>query len=235
MACWPLAGRVYSRFYHAGGNFLFGSFGANGKVRFEETGDPSFDTRISLVNVGRMDANGKLKQLQCPCSIRRCGYIHAVFLTALIVATPVPIRRKLWALLWGLILIHCFIAAVLGIWIAFNFCGEPLYLFAMSPFWKGKLNVPFELFILNGTSGFVAAVIIWVLVTFRREDWSRITLAGTRLGKGAAAVTESTETPSRSRTARSTPLCGGVKPALRLHKNVNHPGCSARPGKRSCF
>lgn len=174
VAGWPVLGKGYSRLYRIGANLLYGRFGSSGVTKFNQSGDKLFDTDVTLFNLGRKDAAGRIEGVKLPCSSRRCGYVDAAFLASLIIATPVTLRRKLWALVWGQFLLHVLIFAKLGLWLADRFSREPLCLFAVSPFWTGKLRVFYELFVLNVTFGLVAAVFIWVLVTFRREDWSRM-------------------------------------------------------------
>lgn len=48
-------------------------------------------------------------------SSRYTGYVPAALLIALVLATPVPWRRRAWAILWGLPLITVFVAAMLGL------------------------------------------------------------------------------------------------------------------------
>ncbi len=156
--------------YRAGGALLFGSFGSKGKVLFDPIDDPPYDTLLSFANVGRKDANGRIMWVQCGCTSRRGGYIYIMFVVALIAATPVSVRRKLWALLWGLILVNCLIAVKLGVRIIDVFSKEPLRLFVISPFWEMGFHLLYRLMV-NLTFGFIVSTFIWILVTFRREDW----------------------------------------------------------------
>lgn len=189
MACWPVLGKGYSRLYRAGANFLFGWFGSNGIVKFNESKDGWFDTEVTLYNLEQADRNGTVKGISIQHSSRRDGYMYVAYMMALIVATPISVRRKLWALLWGLLLMHCLIAVRLTSHIINTFSKEPLYLFAISPFWKTKFDVFYQVCVVNVTFGFVAATFIWILVTFRRGDWERIVLGQTdEVGEKAGAA-----------------------------------------------
>ncbi|MGB7583164.1 MAG: hypothetical protein WBL85_12040 [Sedimentisphaerales bacterium] len=172
LACWPVVGKVYSRMHRLGATFLFGSFGTNGVVRFGECNVKGFDTEITLYNFGRATKSGVAKKgwsYKC----RRTDYMYVVFLIALIVATPISVRRKLPALVSGILLIYCFIAAKLAAWVIDSFSKEPLCLFSISPFWEKGFYVFYNL-MQDITFGFVAAAFIWILVSFRREDWANI-------------------------------------------------------------
>jgi hypothetical protein len=107
-------------------------------------------------------------------SSRRTGYIFIAFLTALIVATPIGWRRRGWALFWGMILIHGFIIFILAAWILRGFNNEVVSLLVLSPFWQRVLLLTVFMFVHNLTFGLIVCVFIWLLVSFRREDWSRI-------------------------------------------------------------
>jgi hypothetical protein len=178
MACWPVLGKVYTRFYCVGANFLFGSFGSKGIVEFVESKEAGKDIEVRLYNAQRRDQNGAMIGVRASHSSREDGYIYAAFLVALIAATPITVKRKLWALLWGLVLLHCFIALKLAVRLIDGFSNEPVRLFVISSFWKKGFYTFYQEFIVNVTFGFVVAIFIWVLVTFRRGDWSRIISAG---------------------------------------------------------
>ena len=183
MVCWLLVGKAYSKFYCSCGEHLFGSFGSRGIVEFCESKKEKYDIAIRLYNTDRTDKNGVMRGVETSQNNRQDVYMYMIFLIALIVATPISIRRKLWALLWGVILIHCFIFLRLAAYIFEQFSEESLGLFNISPSWKSAFYTLYQQFIANVNFGFVVAVFIWILVSFRREDWQRIITAQSRGGK----------------------------------------------------
>ena len=174
MICWPAVGDVYSRLHRAGATFVLGSFGPNGIVEFKKLNGAGNDVEVRFYNTALKDERGRVMSASASYNCRVDVYMYMAFLIALIVATPIPIRRKLWALLWGGILIHCFIFLRLAGHIFEQFSREPLCLFTISPFWQRTFDILYQQFIVNVNFGFVVAVFIWILVTFRREDWSKI-------------------------------------------------------------
>jgi len=71
-------------------------------------------------------------------------------------------------LLWGLLLIHCFILFSLQTWIWDE--SPDLSLTTLSPFWKTVADdLEYTLVTQLGAS-FSVPVLIWILVTYRRED-----------------------------------------------------------------
>lgn len=172
MVPWPGFGAGYSKFYRAAGTFLFGSFGRKGVVCFYPLSDGEYDVKIVFYNRDQVAPDGKM----IPCghirhNSRLAGYIYAAFVVALILATPIPLRRRVRALFWGLILIHCFIVFKLAIWILYGFNQEPSPLIVLNKFWQQALLITVNVFVHNLTFGFIVSFIIWILVSFRREDW----------------------------------------------------------------
>jgi len=174
MAPWPRLGRAYRKFYIAGAAFLFGSIGSTGTVTFEPLSNSENDMNVTLYNRARLAPDGDIARIQTRHSSRHAGYMYVAFLAALILATPIPARRKGWALFWGMILIHVLVALQLAIRIFHAFHNRPLSMFVMSTFGKRVLSISHQAFAVNVTFGFVACVFIWILVCFRRRDWDKI-------------------------------------------------------------
>jgi hypothetical protein len=187
MAAWPAVGTVYSKFYRATGGFLFGSFGRGGIVYFSQSEDSKDDINIIALNRYRVDKNGKVIGMRLCHNIRYSDYMNMAFLTALIVATPLPLRRRGWALVWGLLLMHVLVVFKIAITILNLFSSEPLSLLILNPFWKGVVVTANQVVADTLTSGFITGFIIvffiWILVSFRLEDWERFILTG---GQGPA-------------------------------------------------
>ena len=176
MAAWPVVGAVYSKFYRAAGEVLFGSFGRGGIVRFSQLGDSKDDIYIIALNRYRVDENGEMSGAQLCHSIRYGDYMCMAFLMALIAATPLTLRHKVWAIVWGLILMHMFVAFELVIIILNLFSSELVSLLILNSFWKDVVVATNDIVLWNLTTGFIIAFFIWVLVSFCRQDWSKIVM-----------------------------------------------------------
>jgi len=175
MVPWPRLGRAYTRFYSAGAALLFGSFGATGSVTFEPSSNSEYYMNITLYNRARPGPGGGIATIQTRHNSRHAGYMYAAFLAALILATPIRWRRKGWALLWAMFLIHGFVALQLALRIYHAFSNKALSMFELSPFCNRILSITHQVFAVNVTFGFVVCVFIWILVCFRRRDWANIT------------------------------------------------------------
>lgn len=89
---------------------------------------------------------------------------------ALVVATPIPWRRRAWALLGGLILIHLFIVISIAvhIWDA----SPVVSLLTFTPFWQQVADgLDYTLITQYGAS-FYVPVLIWISVSFRGQDFA---------------------------------------------------------------
>lgn len=175
MAPWPGLKAAYLELYKVGAVLVFKSFESIGVVRLDEPTDAKYDMKIVFYDRDQIGPDGKMVHLAfMHHSSRRTGYIFIAFLTALILATPIGWRRRGWALLWGMILLHGFIIFILAAWILRGFNSEAVSLLVLSPFWQRVLLLTVYVFVHNLTFGFVVCVFIWILVSFRREDWVNI-------------------------------------------------------------
>ena len=177
MVLWPVLAASYGQVYRAVANWIFGSPYPGAEVRvvsYASEGDhPSaenrmWDTKVVLLN-RRSRMGGEM-----PFNIRYGAYVPTSLLVALVVATPIPWRRRGRALVWGLLLMHVYIALRLAVTILNLLCGDtPVALFALSPFWQCALACFREVFSRSVVTVFIIPVVLWTLVTFRRCDWQR--------------------------------------------------------------
>ena len=60
---------------------------------------------------------------------------------------------------------------------------QPCALYHPSPFWKAILTHAHNYITISPTSSFVVPALIWMLVSFRRDDW--VSIAGRSSGKAS--------------------------------------------------
>ncbi len=166
-APWPGINAGYATLFSAGGNLMFRSFMLGDSVRFRPVSHPtaSDDTHIhgpnSRTGVGRRTT---------PFS-RRWGYLPTAFLVSLVLATPLPWRRRLGALLVALILLHACIVGELLVVVVHKLSGPELALFHVRPPWDNLLDAANAVVEAGMVMFFMVPVLIWGLVCFRRADW----------------------------------------------------------------
>jgi hypothetical protein len=175
---WRTLEQGYGRLFTAFGNLLLsaaggdsGLFGTTGAAKLEADydGDPQHDVRIGVVNFGNAGKAGALGTKRF--SSRHVGYMPTVTFVALVLASPVAWSRKGWALLWGLLLVHVFVIVRFGFVVLEAFHGSEAHcLFQVCPPWSGILRLLFNVTAVVPATTYLVPLVIWILVTFRRED-----------------------------------------------------------------
>lgn len=108
-------------------------------------------------------------------SSRYIGYAPTTFLLALILATPLTWRRRLMALLGGLVLSHAWIAFSMLLLIVHGYSrGDGVSIFDVSPFTRTALAFMREALVQAPVIKYTVPGVIWILVSFRRDDWAKI-------------------------------------------------------------
>lgn len=165
------AHHVYAILFRRGAEWLFADFGTDGIVRFTplESAKDDKDTRVHLAK------RGLPQSIDIAQSSRRTGYIPTAIVIALVLATPVPWSRRWRALCWGLAAVSSFVALRLATTLLHWFSEPyPFRLYEPGPFWHKTISAVWELMVVAPTCSFVVPPLIWVLVTLRKNDITRI-------------------------------------------------------------
>ena len=167
---WPGLNEAYGRFLRDLGQAVFAREPAERhELIFEaaENDSPDAqDSRVVIINRALMapDGSGPVRYLHFDA--QHFGKSPMILLIALILATPVSWGRRLRALLLGTLSLHGVLLCLLGVGIL-NEATE-ISLLTLSPFWKAIASGCSE--VLTGQISLVIPVLVWILVTFRRED-----------------------------------------------------------------
>jgi hypothetical protein len=167
---WPGWHQAYGAYFRAFAQRVFEEHDGQRRMAFAPVaapGDP-FDTRISMGNRALLDADGKGLLMRTEVDSRSIGWIPTALTLALIVATPIAWSRRIPALAAGLVLVHVFIALTLQTWIWDNSPGVSLLTLSASSKWVAD-QLQFAFLNQLGAS-FTVPVLIWVVVTFQRQD-----------------------------------------------------------------
>ena len=128
----------------------------------------NIDTLMSMGNRDLLDATGKGLVERTGLDSRSIGWLPTALTMALILATPIPWRRRGLALLGGLILVQGFILFSLLSWVWDN--SSDLSLMTLSPLGKEVFDELSYALINQLGASFSVPVLIWILVTFRSQD-----------------------------------------------------------------
>jgi hypothetical protein len=166
---WPGVRAGYAAFFRAGGNLIFRSSIPGGSVRFRPAPRPKgpIDTHVQFADLRSGTTTAVMTSSQKP------GYLSTALVLALVLATPLPWRRRLRALFWGLILISAFVACELLIIVLHVFSAARLSLFGPPPPWDKVLTVAHQVATSGVVTWFIFPVFVWGLVCFRKTDWAK--------------------------------------------------------------
>lgn len=166
---WPGVRAGYAAFFRAGGNGIYPSLIPGGTVKLHPLREPKgqLDTVMVLRNLRSS------KERRFMTSSQKPGYLSTALVVALVLATPLPWRRRLWALLWGLILVTGFVACVTFVIVLYPFRAGGLALFGPPAPWDSVLAVCYTVATSSVVTWFIAPIFLWGLVCFQRSDWSR--------------------------------------------------------------
>jgi len=176
MIPWPGVQQGYAGLFCHAGNLAFHVFGSAGRTRFRVLDPPpanknAVDYEIKLENI-RTRAGGTFDPDR---STRKMGYLPAAFAASLVLATPIPWRRRLAAIVWAMALMIAFVGLQLTLHL-FNAFSNPdvLNQFELGLWTKRLLGILLKVVVTSPVTAYIAPVFVWILVTFRRTDWTTL-------------------------------------------------------------
>jgi hypothetical protein len=162
---WPGLPAVCSGYFRGVSQFVFAAQAGQRSLEFQPL--ETHDTRIVIINRELMQPDGSGPVRNLDLDSFDFTWRPGSLLLALILASPVSWPRRGWALMVGGICLQVFLLFVLGfaIW---NQSTE-VALVSLSPFWKQAVDNISH--ILVGQLNIAAPFFVWLMVTFRREDF----------------------------------------------------------------
>ena len=161
---------TYGMVYRKVAGVFFSKFRDNGSVVFREWKEPAM-TRVNIGSYAIVNPDGTFHTAAVNINTRYMGYFPTILLIALVLASPVPWNRKLFALAAGLILLTLLI--MFKQWIALLWLCEQNTWLRLTDFTgtSKKLLTFLNTFISDASSTVLYFVfLIWFIVTFRLED-----------------------------------------------------------------
>jgi hypothetical protein len=185
---WPGLEPGYAWGFRKFGNAVFYRFWvwSDGKVRFLDAANirpQDLPPGVTPPKAeGERDTLMVLENRRVPIEIYSAGFLRtssrlvgywptAVFL-GWVLATPTSWRRRLWALFWGMLLVHAFIAFRLSLTLALGFSGDkPHALFHPGPQALELLGKLVSITLDDPPVSFVVPTFIWFVLLFRPSQW----------------------------------------------------------------
>lgn len=171
----------YAHYYQAIGKARFEQFGQKGIVQFFSYEDKitsyKLDTKVVLFNrdqvvAAKQSGQATVKGADLFISSWYSALLPTILLLTLILASPVSLKRKLLAIVLGLLIMYLFIVFKLRLSIANEYLKNPWLEFPLShPKWTKTAH---DIFVTNIETTIIFPVFIWILVTFRKSDLETI-------------------------------------------------------------
>jgi hypothetical protein len=162
---WPRLADLYLGATHAVGARMFGSFGPGGAVSFQRHPTKPWTSVQALYRPRTTASLAVGRDYDC-----RQDYLATALVTALILATPIPARRKVAALALGLLLINAFVLWRIWIGLVDVFSDKQLDVIQLSPFWKEAVRLAVQIFVGSIEATFIVPIFVWIVVSLRRSD-----------------------------------------------------------------
>lgn len=163
--------RAYGSFFRSVGTAIFvNEDDARRELSFTTPGADSLrplDTRIEIANRALLHPDGSGPVRDLDLDARAFAWDPMALLAALTLATPIPWGRKLWALLWGTLSLHVIILLCLSFSIWYE--SAEVGLVNLTPFWRSIAGTLTDLIVTQAR--LALPPLVWILATFRREDW----------------------------------------------------------------
>ncbi len=166
--------RKYENFFRNIGNKLFGNFGKEGVLMLKEEYGEGYDTRIYLSKKSLLQKNNDYKAEIFPINSRRIGYISTAFLFALILATPLALKRKLVAMIIGLFLITLYAMLKLRVLILHFYTLTKTTGLYQLPDEKKSIEFWSDFFARPNTPVYYVVIIVWIAVSFSKKDFQKL-------------------------------------------------------------
>lgn len=163
---WPGLGRLHAHVLAALGQGAYAGADPDRSVRFTVISPPPADRHDLQMTVGR--------RWRATTSSLLAGYGPAAMVVALVIATPVPWRRRLLALTAGQVLIHGLITLRMGahLWFALNGPDAPGD--SPGPAQGDSLTQHLGVVLYGPSVAYIAAVLVWLVVAVRSRDLARL-------------------------------------------------------------
>jgi len=189
LAPWPGTDAWYARGFRGVGQLAFGREADGRLVEFQpvlaELGH-TLDTRILLAQRDPLDPAAPVVGHYLELDTRGVGRVPTALVLALILATPVSWRRRGRAMLWGLVAINAFVIFSVGVYIVSE--AAALALISLAPFWR-EVGAGLEATLITQMgASFVVPVLVWMLVTLRRQELDNLAVRLLRSNGGKPSI-----------------------------------------------
>ena len=164
------ANRYYAAYFCSVGNFLFEDFPRGGFVNFKtQTEKGGNDIALFLSRADWMEGT-KIKGVTANKASDRIGYLITAFFVALTLATPISWKRKLIAVVVGIVIVTTFVMLKMYIIILNSYTLVDWFGLYQEPTEKARIQFWYEHFAASATYGYSFVVVVWLALVIRKKD-----------------------------------------------------------------
>ncbi|NLO51510.1 MAG: hypothetical protein GX103_10190 [Bacteroidales bacterium] len=163
--------RLYAEYFCSVGNFLFEDFPRGGFVNLKtQTEKGGNDIALFLSRADWMEGT-KIKGVTANKASDRIGYLITAFFVALTLATPISWKRKLIAVVVGIVIVTTFVMLKMYIIILNSYTLVDWFGLYQEPTEKARIQFWYEHFAASATYGYSFVVVVWLALVLRKKDW----------------------------------------------------------------
>ena len=163
--------RLYAEYFCSVGNFLFEDFPRGGFVNLKtQTEKGGNDIALILSRADWMEGT-KIKGVTANKASDRIGYLITAFFVALTLATPISWKRKLIAVVVGIVIVTTFVKLKMYIIILTSYTLVDWFGLYQEPTEKARIQFWYEHFAASATYGYSFVVVVWLALVLRKKDW----------------------------------------------------------------
>jgi len=152
-------------------NVFFQNTGDAGFVVFSKKQINASDTRFAFTNKHKANAQNQASAVESDFSMLYRGFLPTALLTALILASPVSRKRRIYSWLAGVSLLQVFVLIKIWLQLVYHFHNHPemdVHIFG-DGITSGLLFL-YRNMVVTPEPTLIVCVLIWILVTFRKSD-----------------------------------------------------------------
>lgn len=171
LALWTAVDGTYAAAFQSVGTRVFRTFFPAWNVVLRAKSNPTstWDSELVLHNAKTGSTGAQ------PFGTRYQGFAPTSMLLSFILASPIPWKRRWQAMLWGMILVHLWIAFAVWLMIVKGYSGaNTLAMYHFGPFVSASISYVTFLVTESTAPRYLVPIFFWIAVTFRRGDWENI-------------------------------------------------------------
>ncbi|MBE0638414.1 MAG: hypothetical protein IH598_07835 [Bacteroidales bacterium] len=166
--------KAYAELFCKLGNYLYRDFPRGGYVKLSIQSDRGKNDIALFLSRADWIKERKLTGVTTDKASDRIGYLITAFYVALVLSTPMSWKRKVVALVLGLVLMTAFVMLKVYIIILQSYTLVDWFDLYQEPAEKEKIQFWYSHFAAPATYGYSFAVILWLALSIGKKEWKQL-------------------------------------------------------------